>query len=413
MTANHSEVPATGGEGDQRQPRLFDVDRGVNQNWRSPRPLLAVRFPSMRREAIDFLDLISDPIETAAVWVDHDQSHGLVRGGWLPQHVLSHLDDCLSFDEPEQMVGLTLRTDEEIVLVRALGQAIDAVQIQETDSATVSTRGWVDLRSHAYKLATAKRIGDARAPLYRAAAQRTLEQIDPQHLATLATDALLSGLDTPYLREAAGARPDDHREPTFLFDRALDELAIERPKRSLAVETLLFDALVETATGLRDPVDTAHWIWHTMHGLTEHEGDLRIFIGLASEHEDRPSAHQEISDAIVDAAIDILNRGFLRRWICLQARPNESPLALTSIERRELVPLSGVDITTDLKHRLLEWAEEFDEAQQRPGRGPSNFASPRAPEEFVRRGERLTLDLQQELGPEWHVEYMPTPRAFP
>jgi hypothetical protein len=413
MTSIHSKVPSAGGEGDQRQPRLFDVDRGVNQNWRSPRPLLAVRFPSMRREAIDYLDPISDPVETAAVWVDHDESHGLVKGGWLPQHVLNHLDECVGFDGPEQMVGLTLRTDEEIVLVRTLGQAVDAVQIPATDSATVSTPDWLDLHSHAYKLARAMRNGDARAPLYRAAAQLTLDQIDCDQFAILATDALVAGLDTPYLREAAGARPDDHREPTFLFDRALDELGIERPERSLAVETLLFHALVETASGLRNPVDTAHWIWHTMYGLTEHEGDLRIFIGLASEHGDHPSAHQEISDAIVDAAIDILNRGFLRRWICLQARPNESPLALTSIERREPIPLSGVDITTDLKHRLLEWAEEFDDAQQRPGGGPSNFASPRAAEEFVRKGERLTLDLQQELGTEWHVEYMPTPRAFP
>jgi hypothetical protein len=412
MTTNHSAVSAAGGDGYQRQPRSFDVDRTVGQNWRSPVPLLAVRFPSMRAEALDFLDLISDPAQTARAWVDHDPNDGLLKGGWLPPHVLNHLDDCLGFQDPEQMVGLTLRTDEETVLVRALGRVIDSVPIQASDSDTVSTPEWLDLRTFAHNLASAMRGGDARAPLNRAAAQLTLDHIDSDSLPILGTDALVAGLDTPHLREAAGARPDDRREPRFLFERALYELGIDLPHSADAIDTLLFDALVEMAIGRRNPIEVAHWIWRTMYGLVEREGDLRIFIGLASEHDDHPSAHQEIADAIVDAANDILSRGYLRQWLCLQAREHESPLTLTSMEGGHRVAIGGLDVTTELQQRILAWASQFEDAQRRRGRGPSNFKSVKAAEEFVADGEHLRLDLQAQLGPSWHVEYMPTARAF-
>ncbi len=384
-----------------------------DMNWRSPVPRLAVRFPSMRAEALQFLDLISDPVQTAQVWVDRDQSHDLAKGGWLPEHVLDHLDDCLKFDAPEQMIGLTLRTDEEAVLARAFGRAVDAVEIRESDTATVSTPDWLGLRSHASALASAMRCGDARVPLYRAAAQLTLDHIDSESLPILATDALVAELDSPYLREAAGAYPADRREPRFLFERALFELGIDLPLRAEAIDTLLFDGLAEIANGTRDPLQAAHWIWRPMADLVEDDGDLRIFIGLASEHEDHPSAHQQIVDAIVDASNDILGRGILRRWICLEATEHESPIRLTSQTARRRIPIAEVGVTTELQQRLRSWADRFDQAQRRPGRGPSNFKSIHAVEEFVADGERLKLDLQQQLGASWHVEYMPTPRAFP
>lgn len=295
MTANRDDFGTRGG-GSRSEARLFEVGRTGGHNWLSPVPLLAVRFPAMRAEALDFLDLISDPAQTSRTWIEHDPSDGMFKGGWLPEHVLNHLDDCLDFDDPEQMVGLTLRSDDEAVLVRSLGRVVDSVPTKSNDSATVSTQEWRDLCSCAHDLACAMRGGDGRASLHRAAAQLTLDQIDSDHLPELATDASVNGLDTPYLREAAGARPHDRREPNFLFDRALDELGIERPQRPRAIETLLFDALVETATGVRHPVETAHWIWRTIYGMVDREGDLRIFTGLASEHEDHPSAHQEISD---------------------------------------------------------------------------------------------------------------------
>lgn len=386
MTANRDDVGTPGG-GSRSEARLFEVGRTGGHNWRSPVPLLAVRFPSMRAEALAFLDVISDPAQTSRTWIEHDLSDGMFKGGWLPAHVLSHLDDCLDFEDPEQMVGLTLRSEEETVLVGALGRVVDSVPIQSNDSATVSTQEWRDLCSCAYDLACAMKAGDGRALLHRAAAQLTLDQIDSDHLPELATDALVNGLDTPYLREAAGARPHDRREPKFLFDRALDELRIERPERTRAIETLLWDALVETATGVRSPVDTAHWIWRKMYGLVEHDGDLRVLIGLASEHDDHPSAHQEISDAIVDAANEILGRGFLRRWLGIQARLSESPLALTSSEGGHRVDVGSSEVTEDLKERILAWAGRFDEAQRRHGQGPSNFESIKVAEEFVAEGE--------------------------
>lgn len=70
-------------------------------------------------------------------------------------------------------------------------------------------------------------------------------------------------------------------------------------------------------------------------------------------------------------------------------------------------------MTADLKDRLVTWANQYDEAQRRPGQGPSNFKSIKVAEEFVAEGERLRQDLQKQLGPAWNVEYMPTARAFP
>lgn len=259
--------------------------------------------------------------------------------------------------------------------------------------------------SYAYK--------DALAPLHRSAAELVLGHIDSDSIPDIATDALLAGLDTPYLCEAAGSTNGGRREPEFLFERALNELAIEMPSRSEAMDVLLFDCLVEMANGARDRVETAHWIWRNVYGQIEPEGDLRIFVGLASEHDDHPTEHQLLADAIGEAANEILGRGFLRHWLCLEARIGMLPVRKTNLEGGTPIDLTSLDVPPALGQRLTSWAYEFDTAQQRPGRGPSGFGSVSAAEDFVARGENLRAALQNHLGSAWHVEYMPTARAFP
>ena len=91
--------------------------------------------------------------------------------------------------------------------------------------------------------------------------------------------------------------------------------------------------------------------------------------------------------------------------------PAGSPIKTGFVSPGDTYPLvlsptaPGVDLAT--------WAADFDSAQRECGPGPSNFPAQTDAEAFVERGSALAARLQTELGDAWHVEYTPTPSAFP
>lgn len=248
-------------------------------------------------------------------------------------------------------------------------------------------------------------------PLRLTAARLALGEQPTEELPAIATDALLRGLDSPSLREAAGASASDVRDARDLFEAALAELGVEMPDEQDALWILVRDTLQRIVEGAVPPLAGAQWIWGHAYWRTTLEGDLRVFVGLASEAEDHPAAANEMEADIREAAAELLQRGHLRPWLKVQARRGESPVREPGGDRP--LELETLPISEALRSSLHEWAAEFDAVSSAPGPAPSGFPSVQAVEEFVARGQALTQALQEEVGAGWHVEYMPTPRAFP
>jgi hypothetical protein len=228
----------------------------------------------------------------------------------------------------------------------------------------------------------------------------------------LAAEALAEGLDSPALRDAAGTPASEVRDARDRFVDALEELGIAIPDATGGAYALVLDQARAIVSGDVQPFPGARRIWR-LSDRVEPEGDLRIFIGLASEWEDHPEWRPTYDVEIVEAARTLLARPALRRWVKLSAARDRWPLwqwregENRNLDRDELM-ISGV-----LLHDLDEWASAFDQAQEHPGLGPSGFATQADAEEYVAQGELLVERLQGELGEGWHVEYMPTQSAFP
>jgi hypothetical protein len=232
-----------------------------------------------------------------------------------------------------------------------------------------------------------------------------------EDLPGLATEALVRGLDSPSLREAAGLSPRDVRAAREAFVNALRELGLQLPDEQSALWLLIRNMLRRIVDGSINAYEGASWIWHQAYWRVEREGDLRVFVGLASEWDDHPGSRPAIEQAIRDSAVDLLAQGEPRSWLMLQARDREPPVRLPG--KDQALVIEDLPFSEQLKSDLQEWANDFDKVKTRPGRGPSGFQSVSAAERFVDRGARLHDEIQRQLGDHWHVEYMPTQRAFP
>lgn len=243
------------------------------------------------------------------------------------------------------------------------------------------------------------------------AAKLVLGEQPTEELPRLATDALIRGLDSPDLCAVAGANPRDVRDARDAFVSALQELGIELPDEQQALWTVARDMMQQILDGTVEPVVGAEWIWWHVHNRIEREGDLRVFVGLASEWEDYPPGRDAIEAAIREAAVDLLNRDELRMWVKVQARNGESPVRNPRNDRPMV--LSDLPISDQTRSDLTTWAQDFDRVASKPGRGPSGFASTEDAAAFVARGAQLVGIMQRELDADWHVEYMQTASAFP
>ena len=232
-----------------------------------------------------------------------------------------------------------------------------------------------------------------------------------EELSDIAANALACGLDSPALRVAAGIPRTDVRAARDAFESALRELGIPIPDEQSALWMLARDALRRMTDGSLGAYAGAAWLWRSVYPRFDREGDLRVFVGLASEWDDYPAGRPKIKDAIRRAAGALLLQDRPRQWLKLQARFGQSPVVDPG--KQESWAVDRLPISDDLKRELLAWADDFDAAQTRLGPGSSGFESVGALESFVGRGARLVDEMQRQLGGDWHVEYMPTARAFP
>jgi hypothetical protein len=170
-----------------------------------------------------------------------------------------------------------------------------------------------------------------------------------EDLPEIATEALVRGLDSPALRVLAGQARWDVRVSSDLFHVALDELGIELSDADRAQWHLARRTAGDIVAGRIRAARGAHELWLAYQKVRD-SGDLRIFVGLASTLDDHPEDTEHIEAAILAAARELLD------W-----------------------PASG------------------------------GFDSEHDAERFVAAGQRLVVQLQDELGASYHVEYLPEP----
>jgi hypothetical protein len=244
-------------------------------------------------------------------------------------------------------------------------------------------------------------------PLELAALRLALDEQPSEDLPAIATEALVRGLDSQALREAAGTPSADVRDARGHFIDALEELGYSIPGEEEAVWRLVRHTAEQIVQGDITPYDGASWIWRSAYRRVEHEGDLRIFVGLASEWEDNPEYRDQYDEDIVDEARTLLARQHPRRWVKVMADyecwPLWDPNPPKNLDPEEL------PISEPLRLDLTSWAAAFDQTLNRSDPASSGFASTHDAEHFVAQGRALVERLQGELGEAWHVEYMPAP----
>jgi hypothetical protein len=245
-------------------------------------------------------------------------------------------------------------------------------------------------------------------PLVLAAWQLVLGELPSEALPRLATDALMRGVDSPALREHAGQSAEDVRASQDLFRTVIVELGLPTLNQAEAARALARAVAEDIIAGELSPAAGAQWIWRSAYHRVEEEGDLRIFVGLVSELEDHPEDQTAIEAQIVVAARELLARETPRRWIKLMARRGSGPLTRwssdfpTSVDARSL-PINP-DLLIDIERWVFDFGGTYSDTPEKSG-----FASQSAAEAFVARGRNLAERLQSDLGPGWHIEYMPEP----
>jgi hypothetical protein len=243
-------------------------------------------------------------------------------------------------------------------------------------------------------------------PMQVAALLWVISDQPTNELPALATDALVRGLDAPALRELAGLPPGDYWDIKDRFERSIEELGLELPDEQTALWRLAQHKAAEIVAGSVAPSTGARWIWQHVSLRIDREGDLRVFIGLASEWDDHPRFRPEIEDQILTAARDLLDQERPRMWLRVQARRDESPL-IESGTAREVQP-ADLPITEALAGSVGEWARRYDAVMEQ-----GRFNGEREAKSFVASGQALVERLQRELGSTWHVEYYPEPTRLP
>jgi hypothetical protein len=128
-----------------------------------------------------------------------------------------------------------------------------------------------------------------------------------EDLPEIATEALVRGLDSPALRILAGQSRDDVRDSADLFRVALDELGIDPPDADSAQWHLARRTAGDIVAGRIRPARGATELWLAYLKVRDN-GDLRVFVGLASMLDDHPEDAERIEAAIVAAARELLAR---------------------------------------------------------------------------------------------------------
>lgn len=228
-----------------------------------------------------------------------------------------------------------------------------------------------------------------------------------EDLPEIATEALVRGLDSPALRVLAGQPRDDVRDSAELFHVALDELGIDLPDADSAQWHLARRTAGDIAAGRIGPARGATELWLAYRKVRDN-GDLRVFVGLASMLDDHPENAEQIEADMVAAARELLARPAPRRWIKLMAVRGRSPLTQTTGPDDVAVDPETLQISDGLRSDLARWDRYFV-AVLSGWPAADGFDSEHDAERFVAAGQQLASQLQDELGETYHVEYMPEP----
>lgn len=248
-------------------------------------------------------------------------------------------------------------------------------------------------------------------PLEVAAWRVAAGSLVSEGLPQIATEALVRGLDSPALRVLAGQSPGDVRDSADLFRVALGELGIDLPGPDSAQWLLARRTAGQIVAGRISPARGATELW-LAYGKVRDNGDLRIFVGLASMLDDHPDDAEQIEAGMVMAAQELLSRPAPRRWIKLMAVRERSPLTQTMGPGHIEVDPQTLQLSDGLCSGLARWNAHFAAALSGwPASG--GFDSKHDAETFVAAGKQLVSQLQDELGAGYHVEYMPEPTRPP
>jgi hypothetical protein len=147
---------------------------------------------------------------------------------------------------------------------------------------------------------------DAREPLRLALLRMTVGEQPPEGLPWLAADALSRGLDSPALRELAGAPAVDHQQNRDLFIEAMRELGAEAPSTQDASRALVRHWAEEILSGTLAPHEGARRIWWKGWEALARPDDLAVFVVLASEWEDDLDHRDDCEQDIIAAARALL-----------------------------------------------------------------------------------------------------------
>jgi hypothetical protein len=257
---------------------------------------------------------------------------------------------------------------------------------------------------------TLSRVTEA-DPVEVAAWRMAVGRLASEALPEIATEALVWGLDSPALRVLAGQARWDVRDSSDLFRVALDELSIEVPDADRAQWLLVRRTAGEILAGRITAACGASELWLAYETVRDN-GDLRIFVGLASMLDDHPEDAEQIEADITAAARELLGRPAPRRWIKLMAGRGRSPLTQTIGPDDIEVEPEALRLSDGLRSDLAQWKAYYETTLWGwPASG--GFDSEHDAERFVAAGQRLVLQLQDELGAGYHVEYMPEPTRLP
>lgn len=242
-------------------------------------------------------------------------------------------------------------------------------------------------------------------PLAVAAWELVTGELRAEDLPVLAADALARGLDSPTLGELAAQSASDVRDSRDLFGQVINELGIELPDPDRA----RWNLVRETARAIVDveivPEVGARKIWRWAWDVAD-SGDLRIFVGLASELEDHPGDHARLEGQILAEAAELLRRPRPRTWIKLMATNGGSALSRTLGSGAVAVDPADLAISPQLRSDVAAWSAEHARVMAGWPRN-GGFESTSDAERFVDAGRQLGSRLQSELGQDYHVEYMP------
>jgi hypothetical protein len=240
-----------------------------------------------------------------------------------------------------------------------------------------------------------------------AAWRMAVRSLASEDLPEIATEALVRGLDSPALRVLAGQSRDDVRDSAELFRVALDEIGIDLPDADSAQWHLARRAAGDIVAGRIGPAHGATELWLAYRKVRDN-GDLRVFVGLASMLDDHPEDAEQIEADMVAAARELMARPAPRRWIKLMAVRGRSPLTQSTGPDNIEVDPETLQISDGLRSDLARWDAYFAAALSGwPAAG--GFDSEHDVERFVAAGQQLVSQLQDELGASYHVEYMPEP----